>query len=203
MGMELMDDARNLIDARGEYVSLVLEDIRHRLAQPGLPYLVTIVDNQADRDMVVAVASDLNLPYKVYAEEPNYYIRIDKDEMTSLPKEFGSDFSQILLVTSNSLGEGEYSLGCDLMASFLSQLPHSETLPQAIIFANSGVFFVCEGSAALRELMDLESRNVGIYACSRSLEYYGLKEKQCVGSPIKTFTMVNYLLAAFKVLTLG
>lgn len=203
MGMEFIDDTCNLIDARGEYVPLILDDIRHRLVQPGLPYLVTIVDNARDRDKVVAVARDLNLPYKVYAEETNFYIRIDKDEVTSLPKELGSDFSQILLVTSNSLGEGEYTLGCDLLAAFLSQLPGSETLPQSIIFTNSGVFLVCEGSVALRELMDLESRNVRIYACSQSLEYYGLKEKQCVGSAIKTFTMVNYLLAAFKVLTLG
>lgn len=201
--MEFIDDARNLIDARGEYAPLLLEDIRHKLTQPEPPYIVTIVDNTEDRDRVVAIARDLNLPYKVYGEETNFYIRIDKDEYTSLPKELGSDFSQILLVTSNSLGEGEYSLGSHLMESFLSQLPGSETLPQSIIFVNSGVFLVCEGSEALRKLMDLESRNVRMYACAQSLEYYGLKEKQCVGSAIKTSTMVNYLLAAFKVLTLG
>lgn len=201
--MEFIDDARNLIDARGEHFSWLLEDIRHKLTQPGLPYIVTAVDNTKDRDKVVAIARDLNLPYKVYGEETNFYIRIDKDEYPALPKEFGSDFSQILLVTSNSLGEGEHSLGSHLMESFLSHLPGSETLPQSVIFVNSGVFFVCEGSDVLRELMDLESRNVRMYACTQSLEYYGLKEKQCVGSAVKISTMANYLLAAFKVLTLG
>ena len=201
--MEFIDDARNLIDARGEYIPSLAETIRHKLAQPGLPYIVTVVDNTEDRDRVVAIARELNLPYKVYGEETNFYVRIDKDEITSLPKDLGSDFSQILLVTSNRLGEGEHSLGSQLMEVFLSHLPGSETLPQAIIFVNTGVFLVCEGSNALRELMDLESRNVRIYACAHSLEYYGLEEKQCVGNAIKTFTMVNYLLAAFKVLTLG
>lgn len=202
--MEFIDDTRNLIDARGTYIPPLLEDIKHRLTQPGLPpYLVTIVDNPQDMDKVISVARELKLNYKVYAEEANFYIRIDKDEIPSLPKELGSDFSQVLLITSNSLGQGEHSLGCDLMAGFLSQLPRSETLPQSIIFVNSGVFLVCEGSAILRELMELESRNVRIFACACSLDFYGLREKQCVGSAIKTFTMVNYLTAAIKVLTLG
>lgn len=203
MEMEFLNDARNLIDARRGYIPLLLDDIRQRLAQPGLPYLVAIVDNKEDRDRVVSVARDLNLNYKVYAEEADYYIRIDKEEIPSLPKELGTDFSQILLVTSNSLGQGEHSLGCDLMEMFLRELPRSEVLPRSIIFMNSGVFLVCEGAAALMELMDLEKRNVRIFACNYSLEFYGLKEKLCVGRAIKTFTLVNYLTSAIKVLTLG
>lgn len=201
--MEIMDDARNLVDARGRYIPLLLDDIRYRLTQPGFPYLIAIVDNPDDRDKVVSLASDLNLKYKVYNEESNYYIRIDKEEVPSLSQELGADFNQVILVTSNSLGQGEHSLGCDLIEMFLSELTDSEVLPESVVFLNSGVFLVCEGSLALSKLMELEQRNVRIFACNYSLEFYGLKEKQCVGRPIKTFTMVNYLASAIKVLTLG
>ena len=201
--MEFMEETLNLIDARGKYIPLLLDDIKYRLAQPGLPYLVAIVDNVDDRDKVVSVAGELQLPYKVYSEETNFYIRIDKEELPSLPKELGTDFSQVLFVTSNTLGQGEHSLGCGLMDMFLCELPQSDVLPQSIIFVNSGVFLVCEGSIALKALMELEGRNVRIFASSQSLEFYGLKEKLCVGRAIKTSTMVNYLTSAIKVLTLG
>jgi selenium metabolism protein YedF len=203
INVEFIDDTRRVIDARGGYYPSLLDDVKNRLAQRELPYLVTVVDNPEDRDLVVGVARELNLTYKVYSQESNYYIRIDKEELPSLPKEVGTDFNQVILVTSDSLGRGEHSLGCELMDCFFSELPDSETLPQSMIFVNSGVFLVCEGSIALSELMELEKRNVKIFACDRSLDFYGLKEKLCVGKPIKTFVMVNYLTSAIKVLTLG
>jgi selenium metabolism protein YedF len=201
--MEFVDDTCNLIDVRGTYFPSLAENIKSRLAEPGLPFVVTIVDNIEDRDRVVSVARELNLNYKVYSEETNFYVRIDKEEIPSLPKDLATDFSQVLLITSNTLGQGEGVLGSLLMELFLSELPRSGVLPQSVIFVNSGVFLVCEGSVALRDLMELEKRNVRIFACNNSLEFYGLKEKQCVGSAIKAFTMANYLVSAIKVVTLG
>ena len=201
--MEFLDDARNLIDARGRYVPLPLEDIKFRLAEPELDYLVTIVDSAEDRDRIVSVAREMNLKVKVCSEESGYYIRIDKEEVPGLPTELATDFSQVILVTSNKLGQGESALGSDLMEMFLVKLAGSEVLPQSMIFVNSGVFLVCEGSAALSELMELERRNVRIFSCDKSLIFYGLEEKLCVGRAIRTFTMVNYLTSATKVLTLG
>lgn len=201
--MEFMDDTRNVIDVRGRYIPSLLDDIKNRLAQTEFPYVVAVVDNPEDRDLVVGVARELNLNYKVYSEKSNYYVRIDKEELPSLPKELRTDFNQVILVTSNSLGNGEHLLGSTLMECFLSELTSSEVLPESIIFVNSGVFLVCEGSMVLSRLMELERRNVGIFACDRSLDFYGLKEKLCVGKPIKAFVMVNYLTSAIKVLTLG
>lgn len=201
--MEFLDDAPNLIDARGQYVPLPMEDIKFRLADPDFDYLVTVVDNGEDRDAVVAMARDMNLRVKVYNEESGYYIRIDKEEVPGLPTELATDFQQTILVTSNRLGQGESILGSDLMETFLSKLTGSDTLPSSIIFVNSGVFLVCEGSVALSELMALERRNVRIFACEKSLIFYGLKEKICVGCGIRASTMVNYLCSATKVITLG
>lgn len=201
--MELMDDTLHFIDARGTCFPFLDEDIKCLLAKAEFPYLVTIVDNTKDKDRVIAVARELNLNYKVYSEDANYYVRIDKEEMTSLPTDLATDFSQVLLVTSNTLGQGEGVLGSLLMELFLAELPQSGVLPQSIIFVNSGVSLVCEDSVALSALMELERRNVRMFACASSLDFYGLKEKQCVGSPIKMFTMVNYLVSAIKVLTLG
>lgn len=201
--MDFFDDARNLIDARGSFVTLPTEDIKYRLAKSDEPYLITIVDNHEDRDKVLSIAREMNLKAKVYNEESGYYIRIEKEEVAGLPTELSSDFEQVILVTSDKLGQGEDLIGRDLMGKCLKELTGSDVLPQTIIFVNSGVFLVCEGSPALGELMELERRKVRIFACDQSLSYYGLREKLCLGTAIKVFTMVNYLTAATKVLTLG
>lgn len=201
--MEFMDDARNLIDARGSFVPLPVEDIKHRLIKSDEPYLVTIVDNPQDRDKVLSMVREMNLKAKVYNEESGYYIRIEKEEVAGLPTELSADFEQVILVTSDKLGQGDGLIGRDLMEKCLKELTGSDVLPQTMIFTNSGVSLVCEGSPALGELMELERRKVRIFACDQSLLYYGLKEKLCVGTAIKVFTMVNYLTAATKVLTLG
>ncbi len=102
---------------------------------------------------------------------------------------------KIFLIQSEGLGRGEEQLGSLLMASFLRLLGENNEKPEAIIFWNTGVRLVCEGSKVLYHLRRLESQGVTILACTTCLEYLDLMDKLAVGKPT---TMVKSIEAMFS-----
>jgi len=79
-----------------------------------------------------------------------------------------------VLVTSEFLGRGDDELGAKLMGSFLRKLCLTEHLPKEIIFYNSGVKLLAEGSAVLDAIEILSKKGVGLTACGTCVTYYGL-----------------------------
>jgi selenium metabolism protein YedF len=96
--------------------------------------------------------------------------------------------SKVILIQSQVLGRDNEELGMMLMSSFLRLLGENEEKPAALVFWNTGVHLVCEGSWALGHLKKLEEQGVEILACSTCLEYFDLTDKLMVGKPT---TMVN------------
>lgn len=91
--------------------------------------------------------------------------------------------TKVFLVQSEGLGRGEERLGSMLMANFLRLLGESENKPDILVFWNTGVRLVCEGSQVLDHLKRLEEQGVKILACTTCLEYFDLEDKIVVGKP--------------------
>ena len=91
--------------------------------------------------------------------------------------------SKVILLQSEGLGTGNDELGEILMSNFLRLLGESQEKPQALVFWNTGVRLVCEGSWALEHLQDLEGRGVEILACRTCLAFCDLGAKLKVGRP--------------------
>ena len=81
-----------------------------------------------------------------------------------------------ILITSEYLGQGDDELGATLMGSFLRKLCLTEHLPKEIIFYNSGVKLLAEGSAVLDAIEMLSKKGVGLTACGTCVSYYGLNK---------------------------
>jgi selenium metabolism protein YedF len=96
--------------------------------------------------------------------------------------------SKVILIQSEGLGRGDDELGGMLMANFLRLLGESPEKPEKLVFWNSGVRLVCDGSVVLEHLKKLEGQGVGILACGTCLDYFELKDKLKVGQPT---TMVD------------
>lgn len=99
--------------------------------------------------------------------------------------------SKVILIQGETLGRGDERLGMLLMANFLRLLGESDKKPGSLIFWNSGVRLVCEGSQVLDHLRRLEQQGIELLACTTCLEYFDLKDKQVVGKPttmMKTIT---------------
>jgi selenium metabolism protein YedF len=91
--------------------------------------------------------------------------------------------AKLFLVTSESMGQGDEQLGRLLMANFLRLLGESREKPTTIVFMNSGVRLVCDGSNALEHAKKLEAQGVEMLACTTCLEYFDLTDKLKVGKP--------------------
>jgi selenium metabolism protein YedF len=100
-----------------------------------------------------------------------------------------------IVIQSVGLGGGDDTLGSMLMANFLRLLAESKEKPKALIFWNTGVMLVCEGSPVLEHVKKLEETGIEILVCTTCLEYFDLMEKLAVG---KLTTMMKSIDAMFE-----
>ena len=101
---------------------------------------------------------------------------------------------KVFLVQSEGLGSGDKRLGSMLMANFLRLLGESEDKPSSLVFLNTGVRLVCEGSQVLDHLKQLEKQGVEILACMTCLEYFDLTDKLVVGKATTMFKSIQSML---------
>ncbi len=87
----------------------------------------------------------------------------------------------VIFCGSDQMGQGDKEFGQILLKNFLATLLELDPLPDSILFVNSGVKLVCQGSEALEALSQLACRGVDVASCGLCLEYYGLKDKLVVG----------------------
>lgn len=104
--------------------------------------------------------------------------------------------SKVFIIKSDVIGRGDDDLGQLLMANFLRLLADSRDRPARMIFLNSGVKLVCEGSVFLPHLQQLEDQGVELLACSTCLDYFELTEKLKVGQPTTMVKTIESLLKA-------
>ena len=102
---------------------------------------------------------------------------------------------KVFLIQSEGLGRGEEQLGLILMATFLRLMGESKEKPETIIFWNTGVRLLCEGSRVLEHLKKLEEQGVTLLACTTCLEYFELTDRIVVGKPT---TMVKSIQSIFS-----
>ena len=89
--------------------------------------------------------------------------------------------SKVILIQSEGLGRGDDELGMNLMSNFLRLLEESEDKPAQMIFWNTGVRLVCEGSWALEHLKELEEQGVEVLACRTCLDHFQLTDRLVIG----------------------
>jgi len=102
--------------------------------------------------------------------------------------------SKVFLIQGETLGRGEEQLGQLIMSNFLRLLAESPDKPKSLIFWNTGVKLVAEGSWALARLKKLEEQGVEILACTTCLEYFDLTDKLKVGKPTNMLKSIDSLL---------
>lgn len=108
----------------------------------------------------------------------------------------------VILVTGDSLGRGDEDLGRLLMQRLLHEVGGQRSLPEKVMFLNSGVNLVVEGSPALDQVRHLEDAGVEIVACATCLERFGFLDKLVVGMKTDMGTTVDALTEASKVVSI-
>jgi len=190
------------IDARGMNCPLPVIHTKKALEAIEKGVVTTIVDNDVAKENVSKLAKSLTLKVAVEEKQGSYYINIFKDHSISsiegiITDDISCDNSPkkdlVILITKNYFGEGELELGKILMKSYIYALTEVQPYPKAILFLNSGVNLVVEGSDSIEHLRVLEANGVEVLSCGTCLDYYKLKDKLLAGGISNMYTIVEKL----------
>jgi selenium metabolism protein YedF len=108
---------------------------------------------------------------------------------------------KVIIINSESFGNGDESLGLKLMGTFLRKLWALEQKPTAIICYNSGVKLMANGSSVLDALTGLSEAGVDILACGTCIEYFNLDDELQVGRVSNMEEIATILMTAESVVT--
>jgi len=94
-----------------------------------------------------------------------------------------------IVLGSERLGEGDPSLGQELMKTFLLALGEQPKPPEALILYNSAVRLTLQDSPVFKILQDLQNKRTEILVCSLSLQHLCPQSPLLVGE-IRTMAML-------------
>jgi selenium metabolism protein YedF len=105
------------------------------------------------------------------------------------------------VISSETMGRGSDDLGATLMGSFLRKLAGESEKPATIVFYNSGVKLVAEGSRVLDALDLLARAGVDLVSCQTCVEHFRLESSIRVGRVGNMQAIVGILLRSECVVT--
>ncbi len=106
----------------------------------------------------------------------------------------------LVVISSNTMGEGNPELGKTLLKGFIYALAQQDELPDQMLFYNGGAYLTCEGSPSLEDLKSLKEQGVEIRTCGTCLNFYGLTDKLQVGEITNMYDIVERMSKADRIL---
>ena len=191
------------VDAMGKQCPIPVVMARQALQGMQTPdTLVVLVDNEVAVQNLTKLAGSCHLPVRA---EKRFEITMDvaapvtpePDAEVCLPDQRGDT---VIAVGSDRMGDGEEALGKTLLKGFLYAVSQLPSLPQTILFYNTGARITCSGSDSLEDLKFMEAQGVEILTCGTCLDYYKLKETLAVGGVTNMYVIAEKLSAAGKVI---
>jgi selenium metabolism protein YedF len=111
-----------------------------------------------------------------------------------------NDGSYVVLMAKDRIGEGSAELGEALAGAMINTLKVMEPLPQKIIFMNSGIHLVTNGSRMINDLKLLQEKGVDMLVCGACLDYFGKIDELAVGRISNMLDILQTMKDAGKVL---
>lgn len=177
--------------------------INVKKALEAAPNLTVLLDDGAPRENVIRFVKNRGHHVTEKNEGDYWTITINPGNSSGkTPVSAPADHDQVILITSNRLGEGPEELGKLLMRNFIHTLVETQTLPSRIFFINSGVLLTCEGSELLEAMEKLANMGVEFFSCGLCLDFFGLKDKLKAGGTTNMLTIADTLLSTTRVIKL-
>lgn len=103
---------------------------------------------------------------------------------------------RLVVVSSQTMGNGDEKLGATLLKGFIYALTEQEQRPDAIVFYNGGAHLTVEGSESLSDLRRLADDGVEILTCGTCLDHYQLTDQLAVGGVTNMYTIAEMTMGA-------
>jgi len=124
----------------------------------------------------------------------------DTETLATYNKNTPPTIKTLILITNETIGQGDVTLGERLMENFLATLPEMADTLWRIILLNGGAKLAAQEGKCLESLKKLESLGVSILVCGTCLTFYGLMASKAVGDTTNMLDVVTSLDLADKVI---
>ncbi len=195
-----------VIDAKGKACPQPVLMTKKALESMTGGTLTVMVDSAISRDNVVRFATSQGCKTSVEERDGVFYIEVAKGKLKASPtadenssKTENAQENITVYVPSNTMGQGNDTLGGILIKGFLKTLKDVDPKPRRMIFVNSGVFLTTEGSEVIEALKELEEMGVEILSCGTCLDFFHRKDALKVGIASNMFDITSALMQADKV----
>lgn len=193
-----------IVDARG--LACPQPVIMTKKAMAEADALTTIVDDKTAEANVSRMARKEGWQVVAEASDDGTYLHLSRQdgaEAVSLPvgkaESLPAAGPLVVYISADRMGQGEDELGEVLIRAFLHTLNEVAPLPDTLVFVNTGVRLVVEGSPVLEDLEALSQQGVEILACGTCLNYLELMDQVAIGTVSNMYDIAETLLGAGKV----
>ena len=116
----------------------------------------TLVDNQTAVHNLENLAKTLKCTSEVDDRgDGTFAVKLTKDANSVQGAEVASAGTRVVVFSTDRMGIGDDTLGCNLMKAAIFALTQQDALPDTLLFYNGGVHLTCEGSECLEDLQKL------------------------------------------------
>ena len=197
---------KHILDARGLTCPLPVINTKKELEGVNIgENIEVIVDNEIAVQNLTKFANVQGFPVsssKVSDDE--FHVNISKGEKAVEEEKVICEPNKkdnfVIVISSDKMGEGNEVLGHKLLKAFIFAVTKQDKLPKTMLFYNMGAHMTCEGSEVLEDLKLLESEGVEIMTCGTCLDFYGIKEKLCVGTVTNMYDISATMEKASKII---
>lgn len=167
------------------------------------------VDNVIATQNLSKMAKQLNFPSEVTKIDENTYTVkltiggvVKEEKVEKVTKKVAETQSgMVVLIGSETMGNGAEELGKLLMKGYIFALCNGETPPKTVIFLNGGAKITCDPhSPSLEDLKKMEESGVEILTCGTCVNFYQLELQ--VGELANMYEISQHLAEASKVINL-
>lgn len=163
--------------------------------------LEVFVDNEIAVENLLKFAKVKGYQAEAYSVDgQNFKVGLSKGKVIELMEESIQKEDLLVVISSNTMGQGDEKLGKALMKAFIFALTKQDILPSTLLFYNSGAYLTSEGSECLEDLNYLTSCGVDIQTCGTCMDFYGLKDKLQVGTVTNMYAIVEMMESARRII---
>ena len=183
------------LDYRGHACPYPVIETRKQILAGPADKLSVLVDDEICRDNVTRLAEKMGYQTDAESVADGYRLQLTPTEtpqnQAAPTQQTAPTGETVIYCGSDRMGSGDEDFGRVLLKNFLMTQLEIDPLPAAILFVNSGIHLVTEGSEVLDTLKALEAAGVDIASCGLCLDFYNKKNQLKIGRVTNMLDIVD------------